>query len=67
MQLTLIGMGSGTPESLTVAGLAALREADLILGARRLLSALPAGCTENRAAAAGPSRLPWPPCWSPRS
>ena len=41
MQLTLIGMGSGTPESLTVAGLSALREADLILGARRLLSALP--------------------------
>ena len=49
MKITLIGMGSGCPESLTVQGYAALREADLILGARRLLSALPAGCTENRA------------------
>ena len=57
MQLTLIGMGSGTPESLTVAGLSALREADLILGARRLLSALPAGCTENRAAAYLPDEI----------
>lgn len=57
MQLTLIGMGSGTPASLTVAGLAALREADLILGARRLLSALPAGCTENRAAAYLPDEI----------
>ena len=51
MKITLIGMGSGCPESLTVQGYAALREADLILGARRLLSALPAGCTENRTAA----------------
>ena len=36
MKITLIGMGSGCPESLTVQGYAALREADLILGARRL-------------------------------
>ena len=48
MKITLIGMGSDCPESLTVQGYAALREADLILGARRLLSALPAGCTETR-------------------
>lgn len=33
MKITLIGMGSGCPESLTVQGYAALREADLILGA----------------------------------
>ena len=51
MNVTLIGMGSGQPESLTLQGLAALRQADLILGARRLLAALPAGCTANRAAA----------------
>jgi len=51
MNVTLIGMGSGQPENLTVQGLNALRQADLILGARRLLVNLPAGCTENRAAA----------------
>lgn len=51
MKVTLIGMGSGQPENLTLQGLAALRQADLILGARRLLAVLPAGCTENRAAA----------------
>ena len=51
MNVTLIGMGSGQPENLTLQGLAALRQADLILGARRLLAALPAGCTANRAAA----------------
>lgn len=51
MNVTLIGLGSGQPESLTLQGLAALRQADLILGARRLLADLPAGCTENRAAA----------------
>lgn len=50
MNVTLIGMGSGQPENLTLQGLAALRQADLILGARRLLAVLPAGCTENRAA-----------------
>ena len=57
MKITLIGMGSGCPESLTVQGYAALREADLILGARRLLSALPAGCAENRAAAYLPDEI----------
>lgn len=54
MNVTLIGMGSGQPENLTLQGLAALRQADLILGARRLLAVLPAGCTENRAAAYRP-------------
>lgn len=48
--VTLIGMGSGTPELLTAQGLAALQSADLIIGARRLLEHLPTGCTENRKA-----------------
>lgn len=48
--VTLIGMGSGTPELLTAQGLAALQSADLIIGAKRLLEHLPAGCTENRKA-----------------
>ena len=49
MKITLVGMGSGTPGSLTVQGLAALRDAELIIGARRLLESLPEDCTENRA------------------
>ena len=49
MKITLVGMGSGTPDSLTVQGLNALREAELIIGARRLLENLPDGCTGNRA------------------
>ena len=57
MNVTLIGMGSGQPENLTLQGLAALRQADLILGARRLLVVLPAGCTENRAAAYRPDEV----------
>ena len=50
MKITLVGMGSGTPGSLTAAGLETLRGAELILGARRLLENLPEGCTANRAA-----------------
>lgn len=57
MNVTLIGMGSGQPENLTLQGLAALRQADLILGTRRLLAVLPAGCTENRAAAYRPDEV----------
>ena len=50
MKITLVGMGSGAPGSLTAAGLEALRGAELIIGARRLLENLPEGCTANRAA-----------------
>ena len=45
--ISLIGMGSGCPESLTAQGLAALQSAGLILGAKRLLEHLPAGCTDT--------------------
>ena len=48
--ITLVGMGAGTPETLTAQSLAALRRADLILGAKRLLEQLPEGCTEHRRA-----------------
>ena len=48
--VTLIGMGSGTPDTLTAQGLAALQKAELILGAKRLLEHLPEGCTQNRKA-----------------
>ena len=35
MKITLVGMGSGAPGSLTAAGLETLHGAELIIGARR--------------------------------
>ena len=70
MNVTLIGMGSGQPENLTLQGLAALRQADLILGARRLLAVLPAPRTAPPPTAPtrwqSCCRLPAQrmPCWS---
>ena len=55
--ITLVGMGSGFPGSLTVQGLAALQNADCILGAKRLLEHLPEGCTENRKALYKPEEI----------
>lgn len=51
MNITLVGMGSGQPQCLTEQGLAALKSAELIIGARRLLLSLPDGCTQNRVSA----------------
>ena len=48
--ISLIGMGSGCPGSLTAQGLEALQSAGLIVGAKRLLEHLPDGCTANRKA-----------------
>ncbi len=48
MQLTLIGLGSGLPATITAEGLAALMEAQIIIGAKRLLADLPVGCTDRR-------------------
>ena len=55
--ITLVGMGSGMPGSLTAQGLAALQQADLILGARRLLEHLPEGCTAERRAMYKPEEI----------
>ena len=55
--VTLIGMGAGLPGSLTAEGLAALQQADLIVGARRLLEHLPDGCTEHRKALYKPEEI----------
>ena len=57
MKITLVGMGSGTPGSLTAQGLAALQGADRILGAKRLLATLPEGCTGNRQALYKPDEI----------
>ena len=48
MQVNLIALGGGTAETLTAECLAALRQAEVLIGAKRLLTALPEGCTENR-------------------
>ena len=50
MNITLVGMGCGSRAGLTLAGASALEKAEYILGAQRLLQALPEGCTQNRAA-----------------
>ncbi len=55
--ITLVGMGAGTPETLTQQGLEALKKAELILGAKRLLEALPEGCTSNRRALYQPEEI----------
>ena len=55
--VTLIGMGAGLSGSLTAEGLAALQQANLILGARRLLEHLPDGCTEHRKALYKPEEI----------
>ena len=55
--ISLIGMGSGCPESLTAQGLSALQGAGLILGAKRLLEHLPAGCTDNCKAVYKPEEI----------
>ena len=51
MQLSLIGLGSGTCRTLTQEAKAALDRADLVLGAGRLLAALPPAERQKRIAA----------------
>ena len=55
--ITLIGMGAGTPGSLSVQGRTVLQQADLILGAKRLLEHLPEGCPRNRKALYKPEEI----------
>lgn len=50
MNITLVGMGSGSYNGLTLSGAAALTAADCIIGARRLLDALPENCASDRTA-----------------
>ena len=56
-QVTLIGMGCGTWETVTREGAAALERSDAVLGAARLLDALPDACTKNRVAEVRPGEL----------
>ena len=51
MKITIVGLGGGTPETLTIQAREALLGAGCIIGAKRLLASLPEGCTDNTAAA----------------
>lgn len=52
MKVTLIGMGCGAGEGLSLQALRLLEQADYILGTGRLLESLPESCTPRREAAA---------------
>ena len=45
MQVILAAMGGGAPGTMTAECAGALAAAECVVGARRLLAALPAGCT----------------------
>ncbi|MBR3560869.1 MAG: precorrin-6y C5,15-methyltransferase (decarboxylating) subunit CbiE [Oscillospiraceae bacterium] len=51
MQVTLLGMGGGTPQSVTAEAWDAIRDAELVIGAARLLDALPPIKGQRRCAA----------------
>ena len=57
MQVTLIGLGSGTGETLTAEARRALEQAELVLGAERLLENLPNVEHQKRAAATKSAEL----------
>ena len=57
MQVTLIGLGGGTGETLSAEGRRALEQAELVLGAERLLENLPKVENQQRAAATKSAEL----------
>lgn len=57
MRVTVLGIGMGNPDTLTLGALRALERAGLILGARRLLDCLPASCRGERLFAVRPVEI----------
>lgn len=57
MNVTLLGMGSGSAAHLTKEAEIALADAGCIVGAKRLLAQLPESCTERRFAATKPGDI----------
>ena len=57
MLVTLVGLGCGTAATMTAESLEALRQADCLLGAGRLLAAVPENCTAKRVEATHPRQL----------
>lgn len=56
-RVTIVGLGMGNPDTLTLGALNALRDAKQIVGAGRLLEALPDGCTGVQTAAILPAEI----------
>ena len=52
MQVILAAMGGGAPGTMTAECAGALAAAECVVGARRLLAALPAGCTARSSSSA---------------
>ncbi|MEG1205905.1 MAG: precorrin-6y C5,15-methyltransferase (decarboxylating) subunit CbiE [Angelakisella sp.] len=48
MKITIVGMGMGSSDTLTLGGLHALEQAQLVIGAGRLLGSIPAGCSAKK-------------------
>ena len=57
MNVTLLALGGGPSETWTEQTYDALTRAQYIIGAERLLNALPAQCTAHRAAATRPTEI----------
>ena len=57
MLVTLVGLGCGAAATMTAEGLEALRRADCLLGAGRLLAAVPENGTAKRVEAARPRQI----------
>lgn len=57
MEISVIGLGLGAPETMTLEARQALEQADCILGARRLLESLPEGLSARRVAEIRPQAL----------
>ena len=57
MEVTLVAAGGGTSETMTQECVRALAEAQCIVGAKRLLNALPSSCTARRVEAARPEEV----------
>ncbi len=57
MRVTILGIGMGNPDTLTLGGLRALERADLFIGASRILSSIPPSCRADRVAAISPAEI----------
>ena len=57
MQVTLLGYGGGTPEGATAEAWDAIEDAEILIGAMRLLDALPENNGQRRFAAVGAEEI----------
>lgn len=57
MKITILGIGMGNPDTLTLSGLRALEGADVVIGASRLLASLPLSCRADRLSAITPAEI----------